>query len=199
MFLDILIEHLQEQHLWENSTFLLTSTNGFAFGEHGHFGTKPLRLFQEQTHLPLICVSPNNRHVGQHICTLTQSEVLLAELERWKQTAQNGRAEPAYEQASAKNVPTVVVDRLPGQPYLILENKEEVALRTEYWYLKQPKDDSKADQAELYLKPDDHWEANDVADRCPEQLALLQQFLGTVLLQGDKKVPLPQLITERLV
>ena len=45
------------------------------------------------------------------------------------------------------------------------------AIRTPAWYLRH------AAEPELYAKPDDRWEVNDVADRCDEVVGLLEKAL----------------------
>ena len=44
----------------------------------------------------------------------------------------------------------------------------EWAMRTPAWYLRH------AAEAELFAKPDDRWEVNDVADRCEEVVEMLR-------------------------
>jgi hypothetical protein len=57
----------------------------------------------------------------------------------------------------------------------------EQSLRTDAWFLRKvgSASESNAPAVELYVKPDDRWEANDVADRClhdaDELLALLDR------------------------
>ena len=45
---------------------------------------------------------------------------------------------------------------------------EEAAIRTPAWYMRL------GERPKLYVKPDDRWEVNDVADRCPEVVEELQ-------------------------
>ena len=48
-------------------------------------------------------------------------------------------------------------------------------LRTAEWYLRQPAGRDEA--GELYVKPDDRWEANEVADRCHD---VAEELLATL-------------------
>ena len=47
----------------------------------------------------------------------------------------------------------------------------ERAIRTPAWYLRA------GEEPELFAKPDDRWEVNDVASRCPEVVEGLQEAL----------------------
>jgi hypothetical protein len=50
----------------------------------------------------------------------------------------------------------------------------EQAIRTPAWYLIQTAGDVSDDSArKIYVKPDDRWEANEVADRCGDVVELL--------------------------
>ncbi|HXT57633.1 MAG TPA: hypothetical protein VN699_03315, partial [Pirellulales bacterium] len=57
----------------------------------------------------------------------------------------------------------------------------ERGIRTTGWYLRLPADrDDAAGPArgQLYAKPDDRWEVNDVADRCAETAEALERALA---------------------
>ena len=68
------------------------------------------------------------------------------------------------------------------------------AIRTPAWMLyqrppgaMQQEDQPSAGVVELYLKPDDRWEANEIADRCPEIAAQLLAALDRVTATPDAK------------
>ena len=57
---------------------------------------------------------------------------------------------------------------------------EEFAIRTHYWHLILPIETDPDDpprSVELYRKPEDRWEQNDVADRHPELIEHLELVL----------------------
>jgi hypothetical protein len=65
-------------------------------------------------------------------------------------------------------------------------SQEELAVRTDSWALrrfvtKRP-DGTEAPAVELFSKPDDRWEANEIANRCPEEaaslLAIAEDFIA---------------------
>jgi len=55
----------------------------------------------------------------------------------------------------------------------------EFAIRTRYWHLRldprgEPSDkETPAEHPSLYVKPDDRWEQNEIAQRCPSQVKAL--------------------------
>jgi hypothetical protein len=49
------------------------------------------------------------------------------------------------------------------------------AIRTPAWYLRTTESLEEGEGWELYVKPDDRWEVNNVADRCPEVADALKQ------------------------
>ena len=60
----------------------------------------------------------------------------------------------------------------------------EQAIRTPAWMLRQP-------STELFTKPDDRWESNDVADLCPEVVEQLREELADFEQCSRQARPLP--------
>jgi hypothetical protein len=70
-------------------------------------------------------------------------------------------------------LPLVREDQLQWRDRLAIAGLyDETAIRTPAWYLRV------APAAELYVKPDDRWEVNNVAVRCPEIVEGLSQELN---------------------
>jgi hypothetical protein len=75
---------------------------------------------------------------------------------------------------------------------------EERAIRTPAWHLRISQSPSVQDEQaatdRLYTKPDDRWEMNDVANRCPE---IVEQLTATLVdserrtAEGDPSTPSP--------
>jgi hypothetical protein len=65
------------------------------------------------------------------------------------------------------------------------------AIRTAEWCLRQ---DAAADEhVELYVRPDDRWEINDVAKLCPEVIETLIPALNAFLRRMSQGEPPPRL------
>ena len=154
-----LLESLQEGELGDDTLFLLGSTRGFALGEHRRIGIDQ-RLYGENLHLPLMIRFPDN--FGATI----RSPILFqpGDLRNFLADPQRLRTLIAAETEIFRESLTIHGEH------------GETALVTPEWFLRWVPHDE-APRTELYVKPDDRWEVNDVADRCGEVLEeLLPSF-----------------------
>ena len=67
--------------------------------------------------------------------------------------------------------------------YLI--SRDEQAIRTPAWFLRQPL----GEPPELYAKPSDRWEVNEVARLCPQVVAGLQAALSQICAGHEDQLP----------
>ena len=73
----------------------------------------------------------------------------------------------------------------------LLISRHDRAIRTPGWYLRRPD----SGPAELYAKPSDRWEVNEVAKLLPEVTAGLQDALTELEQAGEATLPpLPDLL-----
>ena len=81
----------------------------------------------------------------------------------------------------------------PRDRCVIVGNSAERALRTPGWLLRVPPAEASLDDAEitaeLYVKPDDRWEQNDVSIRCPDIVEGLKQVLDEFLSAAQENDP----------
>ena len=160
-----------EQCLW-----ILCGSRGFPLGEHLRLGMVDQSLFGETTHVPLMIRHPDGRGAGTRCLDLTTPGDVAATLADWwgirlLPVPSETSATVRYDAASL--LPALQTRALPPRPYLYLASPSERALRTPHWYYRQA---SAEQQEELYVKPDDRWEANEVSDRCPETTALFRRL-----------------------
>jgi arylsulfatase A-like enzyme len=136
---------------------VLCGVRGFPLGEHGRVGGVDGRLFAEQLHVPLVCRLPD----GLDRLTRNAGLVSPADLP----TALLGFADGGFV--------------VPQRDALIAEGPAGVrAIRTADWSLRYDptvasvefRDDS---CCELYVRPDDRWETNNVAALCTEEAAAM--------------------------
>jgi arylsulfatase A-like enzyme len=136
---------------------ILCGVRGLPLGEHGRVGGIDGRLFAEQLHVPLICCFPD----GRDRLSRSASLVSLADLP----TALLGDPRDGFV--------------VPQRDALVATGPAGIrAARTTDWSLRQdPAAASIASRdelcCELYVRPDDRWEANNVAALCPEEAAAL--------------------------
>ena len=125
--------------------------------------------------MPLVIRLPDGRGAGARYRDLTQSSDVLSTIAQW--------FDAVGESPLATDVP------LPGRSLLSLLDVEEPPpwrdrlavtledqqlLRTASWQIRCSGDDT----VELFAKPEDLWELNDVADRCVSEVALLRDLLA---------------------
>lgn len=93
-------------------------------------------------------------------------------------------------------LPVVREQTVPPRDRILLVNSAgERGLRTPAWYLRLPADGAESPPPELYSKPDDRWEVNDVAGRLPDIVAGATAALDeyTAALQAGRVAELPPL------
>ncbi|MCC6494147.1 MAG: sulfatase-like hydrolase/transferase [Pirellulales bacterium] len=152
-----LLTALDEFQLAVSTLVVLVGCRGFALGEHGAVGSDVRSLYSELLHIP--CLVRDPRAYPPPRCPhLVGPELVLAMLHNWHQLG--GDTSPAID-ASLR-------------PWKCAAGDDgERAIRTPAWMLRQsPRLAAEASgvtaarQLELYVKPDDRWEVNEVADRC---------------------------------
>ena len=147
--LDAALGGLLESELGGNTLFLFGSTRGFALGEHRRIGTDD-RLYSENLHLPLMIRFPDGFGATVRSPMLFQPGDL-----------RNFLADP-------QKLRTLIAEETETfrESLTVSGNHGETALITPEWFLRRVP----MAGDELYVKPDDRWEANDVADRCGDVL-----------------------------
>lgn len=226
--LDVALQcYLDDPRRLETTALVVTSARGFPLGEHRVVGdvetrddcpasgispdashkAQPLgttrndpestdrlqpRLYQETLHVPLVWRDPNGNQAGWRRQDFVQHPDLPASLLEWFQLEPDPRwwgrsflAERSAEIAAA----------VPGG-----EDSYERAIRTPAWFLREERS-SQESRAELYVKPDDRYELNDIASRCPDMVEQLQTAVELFQQhvdrqQRDEMPKLPRELTE---
>lgn len=140
--LGVLFEHLRAARCWNNASVLFCGVRGFPLGEHRVVGANAAPLYGEILHVPWLWRRPGG---GDGM------------------TRHAGLAHPG-------DLPLLLTeDQLPDRDQLLFHGRDHVtAIRTREWFLRRgPSVDAHSEaRVELYVKPDDRWEVNDVHDRC---------------------------------
>jgi membrane-anchored protein YejM (alkaline phosphatase superfamily) len=141
---------------------VLTGLRGFPLGEHDRVGGVDDRLFAEQLHVPLVWRFAD----GQHRLSRRGGLVSLADLAPATLSIASGELEfsPRSELISAAATGCR-------------------SIRTADWSLRQEpaatdENEGGDPRCQLFVRPDDRWEANDVAGLCPDAVELLLARLG---------------------
>jgi hypothetical protein len=92
-------------------------------------------------------------------------------------------------------LPIIQGEKLAWRDHLRMTSRHDRALRTRAWHLRQPLTGA----AEMYAKPSDRWEVNEVANLLPEVAEGMQAVLAAeVELPGAEVLPLAELLTTEL-
>lgn len=168
--LDAFLKSVDEFLLPADTLLIFTSARGFPLGEHGRIGLCDAALYSELSHVPLLIRLPDEEGAGQRFQNIAQCSDLHATLEDWFE------------------LPTGEVTRC-GRSLLSLGRGEEFqdvqwaftvaagqsAIRTPAWYYRF---DPSTKRDELYAKPDDRWEVNEVANLRSDIVALLRDAVA---------------------
>ncbi len=156
--LGALMEFLASDPLGLDTLLVLLSARGFPLGEHHRVGPCDEALYNELVHVPLIVRMPDSFGAGGRSPALVEPADLWATL-----LDALGAPSPPVSPTARSLIPVIrgeadaLRDRL-----CIAGTGLERAIATPAWYLRM------AASRELYVRPDDRWQVNDVADRCPE-------------------------------
>jgi arylsulfatase A-like enzyme len=165
----------------------LLGVRGFPLGEHRRIGGIERRLYVEQLHVPWLVRFPDGRGRLSRRSQLTSHLDLLPTLAEW---LEKERATPLAAPRSLLPAPCSdglsvlpLIDALnpPWRDTLLSATHGTRALRTPSWTLRQN------GIAELFVRPDDRWEANEVAARCPDVATMLARAaadMGAQIQQG---------------
>lgn len=176
-----ILEQFRDRGLHETATWLFTSDAGFSLGQHGIIGPHRAWLHQEVVQVPLMIRWPKNQNKFRRIREFTTPEDVAIFLRNSFQESENSpRSEmPAWPHVQRPHVVTVF--ELPN-------GSSEASLRTQDYALLLPiknTDDDEARQVQLYEKPDDYWEVNDLANRSVELAESLEAQLRELLKESS--------------
>ncbi len=193
-----LLEWFDTSPAAKDTLLIVTSPRGFPLGEHGQVGAWDDSLHAELVHVPLLLRFPDGRGAACRSQALVQPCDVPATLLHWFELATGpGRF------AGQSLLPLVDddVSKFERDRAIVIRNDRERGLRTPAWYLRlnRAADSSAPDtagpgssaEANLYKKPDDFWEANDVADRCADVVEALSQVVAELESSAATEQPAP--------
>jgi len=180
--LEALLDQLDDSGLTQNSLLIVLGARGFALGEHGGIGLAGDRLYQECLHVPLLLRSSDGWQSLARSASLCCHGDLGSLLQDWLAATDSG--EPLSEGMLARWQD----EALAPLDHLRFSHGRERAIRTPAWFLRRADDES---EPELYVKPDDRFEMNEVAVRCG---AIVDGLVSA--LEADPLAPLASELTD---
>lgn len=183
--MEVLLDWLRTHPIGRETLLVFVSPRGFPLGEHLRVGDVDEALYGELVHLPWMVRFPDFLGASDRSQALVQPSDLARTVAEW-------HGLPGLEITGGEGlIPVIRGDRVDVRQCVeVVGRNSELALITPAWYLRQ------AERPELFLRPDDRWCANDVADRCAEIVEALVKTLSehhqaSQLSQIDKFPPLP--------
>jgi arylsulfatase A-like enzyme len=185
--LEILLEAIAASSVSDTTALLATAPRGFPLGEHRYVGRHEGLLHAEWLHVPWLFCDPRGCGAAFRAQQLIQPPDLYTTLLDWFDLPL-----PAVPVWGRSTLPHL----LETEPAVLRELAastvgQERALRVPAWFVRQVM----TGPAQLYVKPDDRWECNEIADRCADVASrlceLLQVFESAA--RADDRAGLPPL------
>lgn len=191
---------LKELKLYDEVLLLVTGDVGLPLGEHGLVGDSRPWLHEELIHLPLIIRLPGGAGAGRRVQQLTQPLDLPATLADflkfdWNPACGQGLSWRPILEGKRGKLRDYVCARLHKH------GQEEWSIRTHHWHLILPIENEECTRKrQLYIKPDDRWEVNNLAEQRAETAdhleLVLRRYMATAW--NDPLVAPPPLNEELL-
>ena len=176
--LGALIEEFRNGPRAADTLLVVASPRGYPLGEHLQIGPGDLALYNEHIQIPWMLHFPDGLGALARSQDLVVPADLAATLAEWLELPAG-----AFGPTSRSLVPLARGLPHAGRECVILHaGPHDWAVRTPAWHLlvRGPQNERRV---ELYAKPSDRFEVNDVADRAPEIVAGLVDVLSRA--EGD--------------
>jgi arylsulfatase A-like enzyme len=167
-FLSRFIESLHSR----DTLLVFTSPRGYPLGEHRRIGPVDDALHGELLRTPLLLRFPDGRGAAHRAQAIVQPPDLCATLVEWLGL-------PAAHEAWGRSLAPLAEGEEWPRNRALAAHAQERAIRTPAWFLRrrEPLGDAEQPTLELYVKPDDQWEVNEISDRLPH---VVQEMLATM-------------------
>ncbi len=168
-WLGTLFDALRRMGRLDDTLVIFTSDQGEPLGEHGYVRRFRPWLYEELVHTPLIVRMPGGKFGGGRHQALVQTvDLLPTVLEALGIRSTEDRDPPLHGQDL---LPLIRGEKTKLRDYACMGmDVEEFAIRTHHWHLIMPleSDPDEPRSSELYRKPEDRWEQNNVIEQHTE-------------------------------
>jgi arylsulfatase A-like enzyme len=191
--LEALDDLLDETARAGNTIVTIFGLRGFPLGEHGVFGLEHAQLREELIHVPFILRFPASEHATMRLRQLVTHADLAPTLCDACGVPLSACANSASMNTAggASLMPLVVDETAPWRDHVYHRLGEEEAITTPAWRLRKS-----ADGVQLFVKPDDRWEVNDVSKRCGDVAERLVVAIEAARGAMERGEPAPKLEDE---
>src|SRR5262249_15327010 len=191
--LGLLLKELEERRLLDDVLLIVTADHGLPLGEHGIVGLCRAWPHDELTHLPLLVRLPKAEQAGRRVLALTQPVDLMPTLLDafgLPPVPAHGHGMLPLARGTAEKVRDYACTGLR------VGGAVEWALRSPEWAFLLPLRGEAGEPQrapQLYVKPDDRWELNDVIQHHPALAehfeAVLRGFVAATRQPGPLRPP----------
>jgi hypothetical protein len=166
-----LLEWLETSGALDDTLLIVSSPRSFPLGEHRRVGLGEKEPYTEFRHVPLMVRVPDMSGASVRSQALLRPADLYTTLDDWFSSDEATKGLFPLIREEAETI---------RQRLVLVGPNREISFRTPAWLMRPkdvrlasdaveiPVDDGTEDETvwSLFAKPDDHWEVNDVADRC---------------------------------
>lgn len=153
--LGMLLEALDGHPQADETLFIVTSPRGYPLGEHRRIGPCDQALYGELLQVPLLVQLPGREQALTRTHRIVQPRQIFNLLS-----------------ADPKQVAELLADPRESLSAAHAIGPTQRAIRTPAWFLRESQTGGEP-QYELFAKPDDRWEANEISSRCTDVVELL--------------------------
>lgn len=175
-----LLDHVRDK---EDLLICVTARSGLPLGEHGMIGTPRPALHDELVHVPLVMRLPRKEKAGLRIAALTQPIDLLPTL-----LAALNQSIPSMHGRSL--LPLIREEAETARPFALsmmrVGEHESWLMRTpdHALHMANPTAAGETPKSQLFMKPEDRWEVNDLhqqqIESAEEMEAVLRRFVQSL-------------------
>jgi hypothetical protein len=169
--LGALLSAIEELQL-DDVLLVVVGCRGYALGEHGATGQRSLRLYSEVLHVPCLVRRGKSEAPPPRASRLALTADLGPMLASWLagDDAESGNRTAHWMLAEG-------AESASGPSLIAAIDGEELAVRTHSWMLRK----AGSGAPELFVKPDDRWEANEVSALCGDVAERLLAAAGSAV------------------
>lgn len=192
--LGALLDELDELPGRGERLVVISSPRGYPLGEHRRVGSCDNALYTELLQTPLIISRGDGIGARERTQTLVQPCDFYNTFAEWLSgSSPRGLARSGWSNTQSPN--------LPQREIICSIGPNQRSVRTPVWFWRESTINGES-QRELFAKPDDRWEVNEIASRCgdvPELLAAKCDELQAALAAGEAAslAPLPEILTSQ--
>ena len=176
MCLAALIDRLEELFADRPALLVLAGTRGYPLGEHGFLGDARDDLHEELIHVPLMIRAVDQRFALIRVPSICQPSDLRSVCQEWLSHTSFQKTCDRPGTTHPDDAMQRLIDVSGKSAVAVVCGKEQFGIRTPAWYLRKT-----GEGRELYVKPDDRWEVNEVSNRCASITAELANLLDQLL------------------